>query len=249
MGFLKALGFVLIAYLALIGIMLGLFYFISVEAGMFFMIIFAYFGLPLVVPVLAVGIKRFLLTRTSYRNIRFGFSGKVLRVFFITLKGVSLTILTGGIFYPFFKYDMEKFFRSHSRYGSEYFQYSGTSGSYFVIYLRGIFLSIFTLGLFYPWFKAEKFRYDWNHTIFMNNSFQSSLTGWVYFRESILSILLVTLSLGLAYPWAVVRINKMKIESISYMGIPDWEKIESMNDPKASPLTEGLESFAENIMS
>ncbi|HET8759563.1 MAG TPA: DUF898 family protein, partial [Nitrospiria bacterium] len=85
----------------------------------------AYLGLSLLMPVAIVGARRYRLSRTSWRNIRFAFRGNTGAFIKLFLKGSLLTGLTFGLYYPFFATNQHAFLISNSYFGDKSFGFNG----------------------------------------------------------------------------------------------------------------------------
>lgn len=86
-------------------------------------------GLLFLLPVVLVAIRRYRLSRTSWRGIRFSFRGKFWAFIQIWLKGWFLTVITLGLYYPYFETNQQGFFISKSHLGNRSFRFHG-EGSY-----------------------------------------------------------------------------------------------------------------------
>ncbi len=82
----------------------------------------------LFIPIAIVGIRRYRLSRTSWRGIRFSFRGRAKRFLKIFFGGWALTILSLGAYYPFFSTRQQAFFVTNSFFGTERFRFSGKGG-------------------------------------------------------------------------------------------------------------------------
>ena len=76
-------------------------------------------------PVIMVGAFRYRLSRTAWRGIRFSFRGKRKSALWLYIKGYILTLLTLGLYWPYFMVLKQKFWRSNGYFGSQAFQYNG----------------------------------------------------------------------------------------------------------------------------
>lgn len=96
-----------------------------VSLGIFFVLI----------PLAIVGALRFRLSRTSWRGIRFSFRGRAREYLKIYLPGIVLSIVTFGLYYPFFRNNIRRFVVSHSHFGTKQFDYDGRGRDLFGPYL------------------------------------------------------------------------------------------------------------------
>ncbi len=92
------------------------------------------------VPIAVVGSHRYRLSRTAFGSIRFSFRGRVKRYMQIWLTGTFLTLLTAGVYYPFFEHARREFLVSHTYLGNRSFTYKGNGTALLWIYAK-------TLGL------------------------------------------------------------------------------------------------------
>jgi len=248
-GFLKALGLFIVAMIALYLVQALLLYipipYLGLIAG-YLLFLGLFIGL---IPFIVVGIRRYFTSRTAYRNLRFGFDGKSLEVAKIYLKGVSLTILTLGIYYPWFYAEKETYLRSKSRYGNAHFGFDPDGKELFFLYLKGIFLSIITLGIYSSWFIADVQNYIWNRTSFQGKKFHSDITGLRILGNILLSYLLIIFTFGFGFAWAIVRMTKLFLETISLEAEVDFSSIEAQPDLSASATSEGIEALANTLES
>lgn len=98
--------------------------------------------IALVTPWLFVRAVAFTMHNTSYRNIRFGFDGRVkesLKVFYL---GMLATLLTLGLAYPWFARNLNRFRVNNSRYGRNAFDLDISAGSFFKVYAAAMGLIV-----------------------------------------------------------------------------------------------------------
>jgi len=152
-----------------------------------------------------VGARRYRLSRTSWRGVRFSFRGQLLEFLKLFLGGSLLTTITLGLYYPFFDTRRHGFLVSHSYFGSEKFSFDGRGKDLFGRYIVTILLSLPTLGLCWFWFLARKQRYFWDHTSFGAARFQCTVTGGRLLLLNLGNALLLVVTLGFGWPWVMVR--------------------------------------------
>ncbi|GBF51521.1 hypothetical protein LPTSP4_30590 [Leptospira ryugenii] len=244
LGFLKALVILAVAGLVIVAIssLLALVHPFAQLFGTYLLIVFFLIGLN---PFIIVGNKRYFTSRSSYRNVRFGFSGKALDIIKIYALGILLCILTLGIYYPWFYAKKESYIGSKTRYGNAYFTLTLNGKDLFFIYLKVIILTIVTLGIYIPWFIAEKYNYTWSQTSFQGKRFRSDLSGGKVLGYSILAYFLIFFTFGIGYGWAVVLMNQLFYHAIELEEEIDFESILAQPDLGANAITEGLDSLAE----
>jgi uncharacterized membrane protein YjgN (DUF898 family) len=196
----------------------------------------------LFIPVAMVGARRYRLSRTSWRGIRFSFRGQAWRFILIFIKGSLLTGMTFGLYYPFFLTERQAFMVSHSYFGNERFEFNGRGRDLFGNYLLALLLTLPTLGLCWFWFVARKRRFFWNHTRFGPARFRSTVSGGSLVGLYLVNGLLLLGTLGLAWPWVRVRNIRFTFRYLALDGEVDLERIQQQAQ-FASATGEGLAGF------
>jgi uncharacterized membrane protein YjgN (DUF898 family) len=177
------------------------------------------------VPVAVVGSRRYRLSRTSWRAIRFAFDGGVREYVTLFLKGAILTVLTLGLYYPFFRTRSHAFLVSHSRFGQRAFQFDGTPRETFRPFLVAALLFVPTLGLSWVWHLAWRRRYAWAHTTFERARFRCTVTGGQLLRLLLGNALLLLVTFGVAWSWVRVRNARFALSTLSLEGPVDLAAI------------------------
>ena len=77
------------------------------------------------IPVAIVGSHRYRMSRTSWRNIRFSFRRSAAAFTMVYLKGVLLSLVTLGIYYPIFDHARRTFLTSGTHFGNQAFSFDG----------------------------------------------------------------------------------------------------------------------------
>jgi uncharacterized membrane protein YjgN (DUF898 family) len=162
------------------------------------------FGL-LLFPVAMVGARRYRLSRTSWRGIRFSFRGPVREFVGIFVVGSILTSLTLGIYYPVFVTRRQAFMVSNAYFGTRKFDFDGQGRALIGPFLVMVLLFLPTLGLSWFWFSARRNRFFTEHTRFGTTAFRSTVTGGQLAWLQISNVVAIVLTLGLAWPWTVAR--------------------------------------------
>jgi len=93
-------------------------------------------GIGGLVPLAQIGTMRYRLSRSSWRGVRFSFRGAVQPFFLLSLRGLALSAITFGIFYPFYECESRAYLIDQSRFGSSSFQFDGQPKDLFWIYAR-----------------------------------------------------------------------------------------------------------------
>jgi len=170
------------------------------------------------VPVLMVGAWRYRLSRTAWRGIRFSFRGEGKEAAMIYLKGSLLTLITLGLYWPYFRMEAERFWRGNCYFGHINSEFSGEAKEIFAKYVLALFLTVLTGGIYWIWFQAYLKRYCWSHTHIGNGSFRFSATGGEWFVLKLVNGLLLLLTLGLGYSWVAVRNHRFFADHLTMEG-------------------------------
>ena len=174
---------------------------------------------------------RYRLSRTQWRQIRFGVekNEKLTKEFLkMYLTGILLSAITLSIYTPWFKTNIRKFLTDRSRFGGVHFSYDGDGSEYAGIFFTGLALSIVTLGLYLPWWTRNLVEYRWRHTHFQSRSFGFSLSGKDLFIYFALTILATVLTAGLAAPWMYVWGLRLFAEHTYMDGLPDFALVQAL---------------------
>lgn len=94
------------------------------------------------IAVARVGARRYRLSRISWRNIRFSFRGRLVDFLKKFMLGFLLSILTLGLYYPFFRYKQDAYMISHSYFGNRSFNFDGKVKDLYAIYFQSILFLI-----------------------------------------------------------------------------------------------------------
>jgi uncharacterized membrane protein YjgN (DUF898 family) len=97
-----------------------------------------YLILQVFIPVAMVGARRYRLSRTSWRGIRFSFRGSAVEFIRLSVVGWLLSAVTFGLYYPFFQAQKYGFMVANSYFGSRRFGFDGRGQDLLVVYLLGV---------------------------------------------------------------------------------------------------------------
>ncbi|MEP6652381.1 MAG: DUF898 family protein [Myxococcales bacterium] len=182
-------------------------------------------ALFLLVPLAIYWSRRYLLSHTRWRDIRFGLAGDAGAFAKQFLIGFGLTVVTFGFYGPIFANRIYRTLTRNTRYGNQSFSYDGDDGEAFRIGLRGILLSLVTLGIYWPWYRAEVLRFRMSHTRFDQATGHSELTGGVLLKVALVAVFGNILSLGIAFPWIVTYALRTILGQLSLRGTIDYARI------------------------
>lgn len=193
-------------------------------------------------PVAIVGSRRYRLSRTSWRGIRFSFRGHTWELLKLFIKATFLSLLTFNLYYPYFLVRRQAFLLSNTYFGNERFDFAGEGRDLMEPFIVALLLTPFTLGLCWFWWVARKRRYLWEHTRFGAARFASTVTGGALLGLYAVNALLLLCTLGLAWPWVKVRNVRFAFRYLSLTGPLDLERIQQQAQ-YPSTMGEGLAGF------
>ncbi len=176
-------------------------------------------------PLAQIGARRYRLSRSSWRGIRFSFRGTRSRYFGIFMAGSFLGLFTLGLSSPFFSVWEHRFFVTNSHLGNQRFGFRGRDGDLLVQFLLAALLTPLTLGLYWFWYQAYRERYLWSNTTFGSATFRCTLSGKQLFRLTMGNFFLIVFTLGFGWPWALVRRARVWLENIRLEGPVDFSSI------------------------
>jgi uncharacterized membrane protein YjgN (DUF898 family) len=202
-----------------------------------------YGGIGILMVAAINGARRYRLSRSSWRGIRFSFHGKLGPFMGLMLKGILLSVVTLGFYGPFFANQRRAFLVNHSHFGSEPFAYNADGKELFGQYLKAFLLTIPTLGLYWAWYAAFQHRYFWGNTSMRGARFRSAMTGGELLKLHLTNLLLVIFTLGIGAAWAVTRTHAFFAQCISLHGTVDWATIQQ----RAQAATATAEGLAEGL--
>jgi uncharacterized membrane protein YjgN (DUF898 family) len=205
-------------------------------------VIIAYAIMVAFLPFAIVGTRRYRLSRSSWRGIRFSFRGRALRFFRLSLRSTLLRVVTIGLYSPFWAVQKYDFLTSNSYFGNRKFDFNGRGRELLRSFLVAVLLMLPTLGLYGFWYQAKKMRYLTEHTSFGNARLTCTVTGGELCRLQVVNFLIVIATLGLALPWATVRNFRYWYDHVGLVGPIDFAAIEQ-DAQSATATAEGLAGF------
>jgi uncharacterized membrane protein YjgN (DUF898 family) len=213
LGFIKAIAVIAGLYALVFAAQLSEVTEIKIAAfALYFLAIIA------VIPFAIHGALRYRMSRTSFKGIHFGYRGKLKELLWLFLKGVLLTVITLGIYSPWFTVSIRKYIINHIRAGNAELEYDGTGWELFTINLKGVVFSIFTLGIYMFWYLRNSYRFYINHIRIKQNGTPFRLHTNIT-AANILVIIMATyasiLTLGLALPWVIIYNYRVVFDSMS----------------------------------
>lgn len=183
--------------------------------------------------------RRYTLSRTRWRGIRFAQSGSALRYAALGLGLGLLSILTLGLYTPFARARLTRYTTDNTWFGSQAAQFSGTGRALFGRFALALLLTLPTLGLYWFWYAAAEARYFAEQTGFQGAQLASTITGGALLKLAVTNLLLLVFTLGLAYPWVVVRTVRLYAEHYTLKGAINFAAL-AQSTQRAPRTGEGL---------
>jgi uncharacterized membrane protein YjgN (DUF898 family) len=168
-------------------------------------ILISFLIISIFIPVATVGSRRYRLSRTSLRGIRFSFRGRWYEFAKIFFACTTWMILTLGFYMPYFEMRRQTFLIEKGYYGNENFGFDGKGKDLLGSYILAVILAFPTLFISLFWYSYKKTRYTWNHTSFAAARFQSTITFGGLIGLYLVNGLILIFTLGFGAPWAKVR--------------------------------------------
>jgi len=94
-------------------------------------ILLFYLLILLMWPLILVAARRFTMSRTSWNSVHFKFTGRVKEAIKIYIKGIFLSIVSLGLYTPWFIVSIRKFLLDSTYLGNSKFNYTGTGRGLF----------------------------------------------------------------------------------------------------------------------
>jgi uncharacterized membrane protein YjgN (DUF898 family) len=194
------------------------------------------------IPIAIVGARRYRLSRTSWRGIRFSLRASTSEFARLWIRGWLLIPFTLGLYYPWFIVNQQRFLTSHSWFGSERFSFDGRGRDLLPVWFASVLLFVPTLGLSWFWFAAKRQRYYAEHTRVAGARFRSTVTGAQLAWLTISTWVGLVCTVGLAWPWLTVRRMRRTFEWLSLDGPLALESI-TQQAQQVNATGEGLAGF------
>ncbi|MEZ4438221.1 MAG: DUF898 family protein [Polyangiaceae bacterium] len=141
------------------------------------------------------------------------------------IVGYLLTMITFGIYMPWFLCQMRKWFYDQSTIVANgqqagRLEFFGEGGELFGTFLLGMFLTIITCGIYKSWFDVTLAQYWARHTRIQLNGQQYAMDfdgdGAELFVLNLVGRLLTMLTLGIYSAWWVTNVVKFDVEHYVY---------------------------------
>ncbi|MFO7569361.1 MAG: YjgN family protein [Smithellaceae bacterium] len=179
----------------------------------------------LFIPVATVGTRRYRLSRTSLRGIRFSFRGRWRQFAWLLYSRIFLVIISFGFYRPYYEMQRQAFMAKYSFLGNQNFEFDGRGSDLIGQYVLAFFLALPTLGLMLIWYHCKKTVYVWGHTSFAGARFASSITFGGLLKLYLVNALIIVFTLGIGLPWVRVRTMRYYLSNLMLEGKLDMDAI------------------------
>lgn len=221
-GFLKAIIILVALY--------GIFFYLIMNDSPVLAILVMYGGILAILPLAIHGSYRYRMAKTSWKGIRFGYTGDRGQLVALFFKGVMFTILTLGFYGPWFTISLRRYVLSNVTVGNARFSYNGDGGDFFLLNLKGYILTLLTLGIYSFWWQKDLFAYYVNNLRLEQEDdavfFTSRATGGGFLALTVVNMLILFFTLGLGYAWVVTRSMKFVMDNIEAQGYYSFEALQ-----------------------
>jgi len=175
------------------------------------------------------GACRYRMSKTSYRNIRFGYRGSKKSFTLSLSKYTIFTLITVGFYYPWYVNNVRKYIYSNTRFGNIKLEFNGKGIGYAIELLKGCILCVLTLGIYYFWFKKRLFNFFYENMSFKVDNqlvkLKTKVTAGKIFKLIVINWLILLFTLGLGYPFAKVRSMQFIADNLELYGNIDLDKV------------------------
>jgi uncharacterized membrane protein YjgN (DUF898 family) len=206
---------------------------------------FLSFAFIFVLPWIVVRSLAFNARNSAWRNIRFGFSGKVGDAAKAFVLWPFLALVSLGILMPYSLYRQKQFVVANSRYGNTRFAFEATVRDFYRLFLSAIIpvlagLALLLLAGFllapmailmgvvlyfylFAFLTVKLTNVTYNALRLDVHRFNAALAVKPFMLIVIGNALALVLTLGLFWPWARVRLLRYKLEHLSLLTSGDLD--------------------------
>jgi len=183
---------------------------------------------------------RYRFSRTTYREIRFGLAGKPVDFANDAFKNFFLSIITLGIWTPFYMHRKFSYIYNRLHYGNMKFEYVGDEREFFKIAIVGFLLTLVTFGIYYFWWYPQMYNYYIRHLKIGEGQFSTEIEPGEFFGLIFTNLLLTIFTLGLGFAWIQVRTARFFIERFELAGDFDLDSVVQKVQEDVDATGEGL---------
>ena len=169
--------------------------------------------------------RRYRLSRSTWRGIRFAQTGSSFRFAWLFIGYVVTGVLTLGLALPFWHLKHWSFRWNNTWFGNRPFSFAGPVGPLYKPFIISWLLFLPTLGFSYAWYKAAAFEHLARHTRYEGQGFEFTIAPGRLIGFLLLNLLLVVVTLGLGQPITQLRAVRLITEHIGLPAGIDFEAI------------------------
>ena len=103
--------------------------------------------------------RRYRLSRTEWRGIRFAQDGSSLRYALLALGWAAVTVLSLGLAYAVYRTRLQRYRTTHTSFGNRRFAFEGRAAGLLKTWFLAWLFLLPTFGLTYIWYRAREFRH------------------------------------------------------------------------------------------
>ena len=140
--------------------------------------------------------RRYRLSRTEWRSIRFAQDGSSLRYAMLALGWTAVTLLSLGTTYAVYRTRLQRYRTTRTSFGDRRFEFDGRAAGLLKTWLLAWVFLLPTLGLTYVWYRTREFRYFAGKSRCGALSFASDLGAGSMIRIVVVFVLLAGLVVG-----------------------------------------------------
>ena len=141
--------------------------------------------------------RRYRLSRTEWRGIRFAQDGSSLRYALLGLGWAAVNLISLGTAHAVYRTRLQLYRTTHTSFGDRRFEFEGRAADLLKVWLLAWLLLLPTLGLTYVWYRAREFRYFAGKSRCGALSFASDLRTGTMIRIAIVFVLLLLAAVAL----------------------------------------------------
>jgi uncharacterized membrane protein YjgN (DUF898 family) len=203
-----------------------------------------YLGILAIIPLAIHGSFRYRMAKTVWKGIRFGYLGERGKLIKLFAGGLLLSIITFGLYFPFFSIKLRTYIIQNIKVGDATFDYNGDDTYYFWLSIGGYILSVLTLGIYSFWWQKKLFEFFVNHIQLRKHDkelrFRSRASVGDFFELIIINFLITVFTLGLGYPWTLVRTLKFVTRNIIIEGHLSLDELQQLQSDYSNATGEDL---------
>jgi uncharacterized membrane protein YjgN (DUF898 family) len=169
-------------------------------------------------PQAGMGGPQFGAAAMPGNEVRFSYGGTGGELFGELIVGAILTMITFGIYFPWFICKMSRYMSSKTNMGPTQkghlqFQFNGEGGSLFGLFIVNQLLTMITFGIYMPWAICKYAKWGAEHAVAVapdgsQYKLRFNGEGGDLFGTFIVGYLLTAITFGIYMPWFMCKLRK-----------------------------------------